>query len=323
MEAINNLMSFRAISNFVRDLNQVFGESEKYRQIALYNRLLEKTTVSHEKPVAKHIECFNQFCVANREAILEKSLEKIISPLVSYSDKVFIDTRSILIDGDDDTKEAIWNHLLAISAIVDPGSNAKKILKENMERQLTSVGGAGGNEEEFLSNIINKVETSLDPSTMENPLQAVGSILSSGILTDVVGNMQKGLSDGSLNLGKLMGSMQNVMGKMNGGQGIPGLDLGSVAGMLGGMAGNGGNIDPSALTSMIGGLGGAGGNGGLDLGAIAGLLGGMSGNGANGGLDLGAIAGMLGGAGGANGLDMSAISGMVGSLMKQLPPPKK
>lgn len=240
MEAINNLVAFKAISNFVRDLSQVFAE--KNHNLALYNRLLEKTTISHEKPIAKHVESFAQFCTSNREAILEKDLSKISQNKVSYSDKVFIDIVQIFNDSDVETKEAIWNHLLAISAIVDPASNAKKILRESMERQVALSAGSsssGANEENFLSGLIEKVEKSIDPEAMQNPMQAVTSILSSGVFTEMVGSMQKGINDGSLDIGKLMGSMQGLMGGLSGGGaggsgGMP-FDLSMITGMLGGM----------------------------------------------------------------------------------------
>ena len=144
---------------------------------------------------------------------------------------------SILEDSDTETKEAIWNHLLTISASVDPAGNAKQILKASLEKKGSAQEGG---EEAFLANLIDKVEKTVDPQTMTNPMQAIGSMLSSGVFNDMIGSMQKGLNDGSLDLGRLMGTMQGLMSGMGGASGsgaAPALpfDLSAVTGLLGNM----------------------------------------------------------------------------------------
>ena len=67
----NSLIIFKSITNFVSQLNENFGKSNKSLQ--LYNRLIEKTTVTHEKVILKHIECFQKFCVSNRNEIISKN----------------------------------------------------------------------------------------------------------------------------------------------------------------------------------------------------------------------------------------------------------
>lgn len=234
MEDINNLVAFKSISNFIKDLFEVFGE--KNRPVALYNRMIEKTTIAHDKVIAKHVECFASFCTSNREAIAEKAVDKLSKPYISYSKNVSLDMGGIIRTSDPDTQEAIWNHLLAISAIVDPASNAKQILRQSIAKRAD---GSVGGEEEFLTSMIDKVEKTIDPSAMQNPMHAIGSLLTSGVFTDMIGSMQKGINDGSLDLGRLMGTMQTVMGGMGGGgaagSGMPPIDLGAITGLLGGM----------------------------------------------------------------------------------------
>ena len=53
----NNLIIFKAISNFVRDLNDSFGT--KQRSLQLYSRLISKTKIIHEGPIKKHVDTFN------------------------------------------------------------------------------------------------------------------------------------------------------------------------------------------------------------------------------------------------------------------------
>jgi len=85
-------------------------------------------------------------------------------------------------------------------------------------------------ETDFLMNTIDQIEKTVDPSS--NPMDAVSGILNSGIFTDLMSNMNNGLQDGSLDLGKLMGSVQNVLASMDNGSGKPSLDISSLMNSL-------------------------------------------------------------------------------------------
>ena len=207
----NTLIIFKVISNFVRDLNDSFGK--KTRSLLLYSRLIEKTTIIHEGPIKKHVNSFKNFCIKNKNAILSKDFKLLNPKTVKYSDKVFINIHDILKIADKQEQEAIWGHILTISAYLDPSSKAKEILKNSMNKNKKN--GGEGKEEEFLSNLIDKVETNVDPETT-NPMDAVNSIMGSGIFTDLIGSMNNGLSDGSIDMSRLMGSVQNYDGRYDG-----------------------------------------------------------------------------------------------------------
>ena len=53
------LLIFKAISNFVKDLVPNFGEQQ--RSLILYNHLIEKTSIIHEKAIKKHILAWKTF----------------------------------------------------------------------------------------------------------------------------------------------------------------------------------------------------------------------------------------------------------------------
>ena len=195
----HNLITFNAISNFTKELNDNFGS--KQRSLKLYCRLINKTTISHEKPIEKHIKSFRDFCIANRDAITSKDITKLVQDRVQYSNRVYIEFKSIFNSADNETKDVIWKHLLTISALVDPAGKAKEVLKQK-----------SGFEADFLSNIINKVEENVDPNA--NPMEAVSSIMNSGVFTELIGGMNNGLQDGSLDLGKLMGTVQGMVSSL-------------------------------------------------------------------------------------------------------------
>lgn len=214
------LVIVKAIYNFTKSLGEMF--ESKQRSLKLYCRLINKTTLSHEKPLQKHVDAFRKFCIANRPAIREQNvslLNKDVDRIV-YSSNVFIDMSHIFKLSDKESEPVIWKHLLYISALVDPAGKAKEILKANMNSKKDNKGdvkgdgkgdGKGDNKESnFLSDIIDKVEQHVDPNST-NPMEAVTSIMQSGVFTDLISGMNSGLSDGNLDLGKLMGAVQGMV----------------------------------------------------------------------------------------------------------------
>lgn len=198
MSADTSLITFKAIADFTTCLGEVFTQ----RSLKLYVHLITKTTLAHHEPIQKHINAFRKFCRANRDAIAEKNAAKLVEKSITYSQRVFINMELIFKQADVDTAKVIWTHLLTISALVDPTGKARQILKDTSDTGQNT-------EADFLSNIIGKVEEHVDPNA--NPMEAVASIMSSGIFTDLVGGMGNGLQDGSLDLGKLMGTVQTMV----------------------------------------------------------------------------------------------------------------
>jgi hypothetical protein len=271
MSTDTSLITFKAIANFANDLAEVFGDNQ--RSLKLYAHLISKTTLSHDKPIQKHIEAFRNFCVANRDAISARDYKILVEKRITYSDRVYINIPEIFKKSDAETSGIIWKHLLTISALVDPTGKAREILKE----QTTS--GTGVGEANFLTDIISKVESHVDPNA--NPMEAVASIMKSGIFNDLVSGMGSGLQDGSLDLGKLMSTVQTMVTKLSDETGdsdggkqavnmintmIGSLNAGAAAGASEGASGN--EQQMPDLSAMLGPMmammgGGSGGNGGM------------------------------------------------------------
>jgi hypothetical protein len=200
-----SLITFKAISNFANCLEEVFGTEHRF--LKLYAHLINKTQIGHEKPILKHIEAFRLFCTSNRDAFETKDYKKFVTKSITYSERVYIDMELILSKADRDTTNVIWNHLLTISALVDPTGKAKQLLRESKDKN-------NGIEANFLTNIIEKVEQNVDPNA--NPMEAVTSIMQSGVFQELVTGMGQGLQNGDLDLSKLMGTVQNMVGGMSG-----------------------------------------------------------------------------------------------------------
>ena len=197
-----NLIAFKAITTFTNELNENFGSTS--HSLKLYERLISKTGLSHDKAIKKHLDVFRTFCIDNRDGILSNDIKKFITLKVEYSPKVYIDFIAIFNIADKETSEIIWKHLLTISALLDPSGNAKEILKKNKENTTES---------DFLTDIINKVENHVKPDS--NPMEAVSTILSSGVFNDLISGMNSGLNEGTLDLGKLMGTVQTMCSSLS------------------------------------------------------------------------------------------------------------
>jgi hypothetical protein len=201
---------FRYIVNFISDLNDTFGETDNGLQ--LYNLLLEKTGIINEEPIKKHISIFTEFLNVNKDAILEKNIENMKVWNITYSDKVCVDLKTIFSKADEENQNVIWEYLLSLLAVFVPDSNAKeKILSTKVETVSEQTGNK--NEGDFLQNLIKKVESNIDP-TQENPADIMNNILSNGFFNDVVNDMNKGLVDGELDLGKMVSSLQGLLGNL-------------------------------------------------------------------------------------------------------------
>ena len=213
------LLAFQAISAFVVEANTVGGKIQ--RSLQLYARLIEKTNFSHQEAIKKHLTAFQEFCKENREALMCKDATKLNRTVVEYSSRVFINIRLLFKNTDIEDQETIWEHLMTISAIVDPGGDMKKVLKAKSEDKaeksslgrLTSEGEENSAEDDFINNIMSRVENSVDPNSTD-PSAALGQMMSGGVMTDLMKTMTSGMQDGDLDLGRLMGSLQKNGGKI-------------------------------------------------------------------------------------------------------------
>lgn len=248
----NYLVAFKAISNFIKSLHEVYGDS--IHSLELYSHLIKKTTFEDDEPIRKHVDAFKVFCEANRDAIFAKNY-KDFSGNIEYSKKVYLDMRRIFVAANNDTSRVIWQHLLTISALVDPTGNARQILKNDEE--------ASGKEVDFLTDIMDNVADKIDPNA--SPAEAISAVMQSGVFTSLINNMGQGLQSGELDLNKLMGTVQKMVVKMSGesddpAQGeqamsmINNLVSGMNLGQTGDQNGQGGMPDISGMMGMLGGL---------------------------------------------------------------------
>ena len=200
----SQLIAFNAISNFVSALGREFGTRQ--HSLALYARLIEHTTLSHEPAIVKHVEGFSKYIAANQSAIEESNESKLTSDKVEYSDRIFINLKPLFEAADVETKAVMWKHLLTIYGVLYPDSQAKEILR----KMNTNVKSAEG---DLIQTMVQKITPHLNPEET-NPMQAIMGLMSSGVFTDLISTMQKGMDDGSIDVNNLL---KNATGMFAGG----------------------------------------------------------------------------------------------------------
>jgi hypothetical protein len=271
MNTESHIVAFQAISSFINDLSGVFGEDQ--RSLKLYAHLISKTTDAHEIAISKHIQVFRDFCVQNRESIESKDVN-LKSSRIEYSDKVVIDMADIFKRADIATTRIVWRHLLIISAIVDVTGQALQILKETPS-----------DESDFLTDIIDKIESTINPDA--DPMSTISSLMSSGVLNELIQGVGSGMTDGSLDINKLLGGVQKIISKTSGETGgEEGVKLNGIMDMLKQTGDEGGESpDISKMLNPLMGMLSQGDDGGEapDLSKLIGMFSPQGGEGGEGG----------------------------------------
>lgn len=202
------LVAFQAITGFLNDLGPEFTNHNK--PLKLYKRLVNNTKLSHLNSIEKHVELFKQFCIQNKDCILEKKTELQQSKIIYTVDKIFIDFNYIFKKADSETIPFLWQHLLTISAIVNPSSNAKQLLKEIKEEPKVGLLDKVESKD-VMADIFSKIGEHAKPGA--SPMDVIGSVFQSGAFTDIIKNMQMAIQSGQLDINKMLGMVGNISDK--------------------------------------------------------------------------------------------------------------
>jgi len=206
------LRIFNSIASFVQDLDT--GFEKKYKPVALYNRLLVRTTLRSNTAIERHINAFRSFFNNNPNYIQNKSLTD--NTCISYSDRIYLDLRKILSKTDTDAHQHIHKHLVIIYSLMNLGTRQGR-------EALESFAEASGNSELDLNlpdttegNFIKDTLTEMTQhfENMEdsgNPMMMMSSMMQSGFFTKFMGDLQTKFSSGEMDLRSLMGTVTDVI----------------------------------------------------------------------------------------------------------------
>lgn len=199
MNTDNSLLAFKAITSFITDLHNAYKPP---KSLKLYKRLVDAVKVVHTESILKHNNIFKTFCDINREAIQTRNHSKFVSFKISYNDNIYLDLSDVIkkSNNDQDCIDAIFAHLLTISAILFPEGDSKKVLQSLPQMEKSP-------ENDFLGNIMRNVEGVAGKNKDMNPMDAITQMMSSGMMTD----MMSSLASGQLDMKKIMSSVKNMI----------------------------------------------------------------------------------------------------------------
>jgi len=230
----NTHEAFAAIVSFVNDLWEVFGTNKQITPLSLYHRLIEHIKFTDKEAMKKAIVGFDVFVRIYESNIVEegrlKSLPADTQIPYGSNKKIYLDISRFVAKCSDDTLAAIRSHLLAISAILVPKErNLDELSKSSAAAAAAAaMGGAasGGSgaafmknlpidmstaEGKFVAGIVQKARGTMDGLDASNPMQAMVGLVQGGVIQDMIGGINEGLSNGQLDIKKMVGSLQGAM----------------------------------------------------------------------------------------------------------------
>jgi hypothetical protein len=195
----NTILAFNSIACFVKDLNEAFGNKNK--SVALYNRLLEKTTLQDTEAINRHITQFKQLFNNNPNYF---STFELISPNITYSERVYINLSNVLNLANQTEKDVINKHLECIYGFIFGGKPVNVTQPVTQPVNLTP-------ENKFMQTICENVKDTIENSDTKNPMEILNGLNSSGFMNNMMQNLQSGTENGELNIDSLMGMVSGML----------------------------------------------------------------------------------------------------------------
>jgi len=210
------LRIYNAIASFVQDLNTEFGK--KYKPVALYNRLIEKTTLGDVVAIDRHIKAFRTFFDQNPKYFKDARIKG--DSRICYSDRIFLDIGKIMSKTDAKTHEYVNKHLITIYTLMNLNNEKGKAALETLKEKEPSTNDAtidialpDTSEGNFIKDTLTDMTAQFENLGDEaNPMQMMSSMMQSGFFTKFMGDLQNKMESGEMNLQSLMGTVTSVIG---------------------------------------------------------------------------------------------------------------
>jgi hypothetical protein len=212
---------YAKIVAFVSELKNVFPDEP----IKLYYKLLKNTSITNTEGIEKHNQIFKDWILKNGELIKENKIQDCSEDGICFSNRVYIPIQKLAKDADKETYAALCSHLKLLLYMFEPSDElANALIQVENKNEST--------ESDFIDNFMTKIETNFKDKEFNNPMEAMMSMFSSGVFTELVETMKDGVNNKTLDLNKLLGDVQGMVGGLNGSGAGP--DLSSMLNGLGG-----------------------------------------------------------------------------------------
>lgn len=200
------------IYEFVKSLNDTYP---KNKPIALYARLLERN-MSTDKHRQQQFRAFRTFLIKNTDAIAQMNVSALVYKKIAFAPNVFIDVESFLKDDSPDFQRTVWQYLCGLNMLFFPSNHSKELYKRTLT--LTQqLGTADSMEGQLVEKAFDKIQNILPDveSAGDNPMSVLGTLLSSGAIGELMGDLQSGIASGQMDTRKLLNMAQTVLSNLN------------------------------------------------------------------------------------------------------------
>ena len=220
------MKSFEAIKEFVGCLHEQFASKKKITPLALYNRLLSHVNINSQdiSTMRRFISGFNTFLSKYEIELLKEIPNFGIHAKILYSEKIYIDVFKYYKKSNENEQYNIKMHLLTIQSFLEEDEEKVNKICENLEKKSVvrpyplkvqpSSDGTNKKEVDFVNNIFSQVSGTMQQTSSSNPAEAIGSLLSSGILQNLFSEIQGGIDSGEMNPQNLMSTLQGTLNTM-------------------------------------------------------------------------------------------------------------
>lgn len=207
---------YDAIIQFVDDLWDIYGDEKKVTPLALYRRLLKKSsgdTATIDKAIAGFQEFFNTY----DSKLIDNNINAIPQGVtIKYNNnaKVCIEIQKYIYKSKDpEVQSAISLHLLTISDLIVPDDRKKKLLVDK-PLPLNELGiDTSCPEGEFMGSIMEKVKNMdiKEGADLSNPMSLLMNPANMGMMKEMFAGIQQGVGSKKLNGKKMMKMMKGVL----------------------------------------------------------------------------------------------------------------
>lgn len=216
------ILAFKAIQNFVNDLNNEF--EKKVKEVALYNRILEKTSIDEMKFIDRHINAFHTFYKQNPSFIKDLTLT---NGIIRYSDNIYLNLSKILKKVNEESKQVVLSHMKTIfmhlNFNTEEGRQMIETMLSNSASTTTNADDSShldpneifndlqlpeNSEGDFLKETLGEMVTNIDPS---NPMGSVMGMMQGGFFNNFMDNLKTKMDSGELNMNNLMSSVTSMI----------------------------------------------------------------------------------------------------------------
>lgn len=212
----SNMSIFSAISDFICCLAEKYADTGKFHELELYQVLVENTRIIHKEQINNHISLFREYFQKNIECILEKDLTKLDNSNIQYSEKVYINLKSIVDVSTEEDKKIIVEHMMVLGALLCPDEERVLdiIRKAKTSSSSSSSSSSGAN---LFETIFQQVNDTIANSDEENPMALLGNLLKSDFMNNIVNSVGANLENNNnndLDMSNMIESLTGMIGSV-------------------------------------------------------------------------------------------------------------